>query len=148
MKPSELRAAVAKAYHFLRTDAPKIVGIEAKKHFQDSFQRNKQGFTDTKLVKWKDIKESTKKRKRRKYGSLTPILTGEGHLRDSIEWEADYNKVEISSDKVYAQIHNEGGQAGRNGSATIPKRQFMGPSKALDDKISNMLDQQLDRIFK
>lgn len=150
MSPEELKRATLKAKDFLKTDAVTILSVEGQKHFRNSFQRGVEGFVDEKLVPWKDIQEKTKRRKRRKNGSLPPVLTDKGHLRDSIDYNADFNKQEavFSSNQPYAQVHNEGGQAGKNGSATIPQRGFMGPSKELERKVVDKIERTLDNIFK
>lgn len=69
MSPAQLKAATAKAGAFLKKDAITILGVEAKKHFQRSFQRDQQGFTDVKLEKWKPLKPESLKSKTRKNGS-------------------------------------------------------------------------------
>ena len=93
--------------------------------------------------------EATVKAKTRKSGAIPPILVNKGHLRDSLDYNADFNagQAVISSDLPYAQVHNEGGTAGRNASAAIPKRQFMGPSKALDRKIITKIERELTKIL-
>lgn len=144
MSPDEMKNAANAVKKLLTVDAVKITGIEAKKHFQEGFQPDKQGFTDERLEKWAPLKPATIKRKARKNGSVPPILTDKGHLRDSIEWAGDYDKqqVTMSSDRPYAEVHNEGG-----GPKNMPKRQFMGPSKALENKIVDKIERQLDKIF-
>jgi phage gpG-like protein len=144
MSPIEAKEAADAVKHFMTGDALKIVGIEAKKHFQEGFQTDHQGFTDDHLEKWKPLTPATVKRKTRKNGTTPPILTDKGHLRDSIDWEGDYNDqvVIMSSDLPYAEVHNEGG-----GPKNMPKRQFMGPSKQLEEKIVAKFEKQLDKIF-
>jgi phage gpG-like protein len=144
MPPNPMKAALAQAKKFLKKDAIDIIGIEAKKHFQKSFQRDQQGFTDEKLEKWQALKPETVKAKTKKNGSTAPILTRDGHLRDSIDWNSDYNKQQsvLSSHLPYARVHNEGG-----GPKNIPKRQFMGPSRKLNKTIVQKLEKGLDRIF-
>lgn len=144
MTPQQLKVAADRAKKLLTVDAVKVIGIEAKKHFQGSFERGIEGFTDDKIEKWPDIKEATKKKKRRQNGTLPPVLTDKGHLRDSIVWEADYDQqaAVLSSDLSYAEVHNEGG-----GPKNMPKRQFMGESKQLEKKIVNKIEKELDKIF-
>jgi len=48
--------------------------------------------------------------------------------------------VAFSSDKPYAERHNEGKD-------DMPKRQFMGASEQLDKKVINKIDKTLDKIF-
>lgn len=144
MSPAELKAATAKAEAFLKKDALTIIGVEYKKVIQRSFQRDQQGFTDARLEKWKPLKPATLARKTKKNGSVAPILTDQGHLRDSIDWEADYGQqaAVLSSDRAYAQVHNEGG-----GPRNMPKRQFMGHSKVAEEAIIKKFERELDKIF-
>lgn len=144
MSPEKLKEAGLKAQKFLRGGAVDILAVEGQKHFKGSFERGVEGFTDKTLKKWPDIQEKTKKRKRRKNGSLPPILTDKGHLADSIRYDQDYNQqaVKFSSNLEYAQVHNEGG-----GPRNMPKRQYMGESEVLDDKVTAMIDKQLDKFF-
>ena len=119
-----------------------IVGVEAVKHFKASFQKENQGFTDVTLAPWADISDRRKDQKRKKNGDLPPILTDTGDLQDSITYEAQpaIGVVTISSDLPYAQRHNEG-------LAGMPKRQFMGPSKVLFDRIENKIDKEVQKIL-
>lgn len=135
----------AQVKRFFEKDAIIIVGVEAKKHFQGGFQRDQQGFTDAKLQKWKPLKPKSLKRKTRKNGTAPPILTDQGHLRDSIDWDGDYSAqaAVISSHLPYAQVHNEGG-----GPKKMSRRQFMGPSKKLEETIIKKFEQELDKIFR
>lgn len=144
MSPKDAKQIASEVNRFFTRDAVTIVGIEAKKHFKEGFQKDKQGFTDEKLEKWQELKPATVKRKT-KNGSTPPILTDKGHLSDSIDWNADYNTKEVTmgSDLPYAQVHNEGG-----GSKNMPQRQFMGPSKKLEEKIITKFEAELDKIFR
>ncbi len=72
---------------------------------------------------WQELSPVTKAQK--KGGS---ILITEGHaggLLGSIHAEAAANSVQIGTDKVYAAIHQFGGQAGRGRKVTIPAREFL-----------------------
>jgi phage gpG-like protein len=48
---------------------------------------------------------------------------------------------------VYAGVHNFGLRAGRGKGFTMPKRQFIGPSKLLDKKIVRLLKKELKKPF-
>ena len=142
MSPEELKEASRKAARFLHSGAVDILAVEGQKHFKNSFQRGVEGFTDKTLKKWPDIKEKTKKRKRQKNGSLPPILTNKGHLADSIQYDQDYNKQAVTFSSLdYGEYHNEG-------TGKTPKRQFMGESEVLDDKVMGIIEKHLDAIFK
>jgi phage gpG-like protein len=139
----DLIAKLEKVQLYLENDLKDDVGIQAKNHFKKSFRD--EGFTDNKLSKWKEVKRregenlkgATSKRK---------ILTGTTkQLQDSIDYNTTHDGVEIVTDVVYAQIHNEGGQAGRNGSATIPKRQFIGESENLNNKIASEIESEISK---
>lgn len=138
MSPESFKITVSRIRQFLQRDAKTIVRVESVNHFKQSFQD--EGFTDETLIKWPDISEKRKEQKRRKNGNLPPILTDTGDLGRSITGEDVTDGVVISSDKVYAQRHNEG----LNG---MPKRQFMGPSKQLDKKILAKLDKGFGKLL-
>lgn len=64
--------------------------------------------------------------------ALMKILQAAGHLRGSIHHEAASDHVDVGSDRVYARIHQDGGDAGRDRKTTIPARPFLGID--LDDQ--------------
>lgn len=144
---------------FLKNDLLEVIEVEGLNHFEESFQN--EGFTDGGLVKW-DKRQTTDNRGRDitryrssrvgKAGELNSygrknegraILTGHNtsnKLRDSLKATKITGGVEFSTDKDYAEVHNEG-------SDIMPKRQFMGESKELDDAVELKIDKQLDNIF-
>lgn len=146
---------------FLETDLLDIIEVEGLNHFEESFDN--EGFTDEALEKWEPRKTTdtrgrdiTRYRTNRvgKAGELNrygrknqgrKIMTGHdsggNKLRNSIRADKVNDGVEFHTDKEYAERHNEGLDG-------MPKRQFMGPSKQLDGKIVNKIDDQLDKIFK
>jgi len=175
MSPNEMREVAAQVENLMKDDAIRIMGIEGTKHFKKSFQD--EGFTDETLQKWEDLKPSTIKNKTRANGSTPGILTNQGHLGDAVDWNADYNGVTFKNDRPYAQVHNEGGTVSKGArsetfvrnrgtnnrfapgttagkgfsfkesSFQMPKRQFMGPSKKLEEKIVEKITKRLDRLM-
>lgn len=138
---------------FVEKDFPIIVAVEAENHYKRSFDN--QGFTDTTLVKWKsrDVDTNPQKysRRERERSAGRAILIGHGsgdHMRDSIYTTHTSARVDIMIPKPYAQVHNEGGQAGRNLSATIPQRQFVGKSAVLNEAIKKKVELRINQIFK
>ena len=134
---------------------PDIVGVEAVDFFKESFQN--EGFTDEAFEPWSDVKRRTNPTRTDRAAASRKILTGAtGDLGRSIEYTPAPGEVRITSDttsvgsgKDYAAAHNEGtNTAGRNRSVTIPKRQFMGKSKTLDDKIGEITEDEAKRILK
>lgn len=72
---------------------------------------------------WKALAPATLAKK--KGGS---ILVGKGHgggLMGSINYRAASDYVMVGTNKVYAAIHQFGGQAGRGHAATIPARPYL-----------------------
>ncbi|MCX6210113.1 MAG: phage virion morphogenesis protein [Bacteroidetes bacterium] len=98
----ELVAKLRAAQEYVQKDVPEIIGIEAVKHFKKSF--NDGGFTDTSLKKW-----TPRKTKRTGSTNGQKTLVKSSELMDSIDYRVQGNLVIIYSDKLYAQIHNEGG---------------------------------------
>ena len=113
-----------------------LIGNEAKNFFVNSFRL--QGFEDRTVEKWKPRKKETK----RSIGRA--ILVKSGDLRRSIIREP-VNKanlsVKISTDLVYAKVHNEG-------IGKMPKREFIGNSYKLNENCKKIVISQLDKIFK
>lgn len=70
-------------------------------------------------------------------------------LYNSIRYKTSGGQVVISSDKPYAQLHNEGGTIKVFGKhpVKIPQRQFMGESKELSDKFAEQINVYIHTIF-
>ena len=127
----------------INDDLPDILGQAAVDAFKQNFQD--EGFFGS---GWQEVKRRQGKAKGA--AASRPILTGErGDLGRSIQYEPKKGRAEVFSDIPYASAHNEGTTtAGRNHSTTIPKRQFIGSHKTLEDElektITDFLDQQID----
>jgi phage gpG-like protein len=164
----EVKRKLKAAQDYIKNDIPLVVGVEAVNHFKENFDQ--EGFVDKSLTKWMPRKDKTNSRK---------ILSDTRELQDSLEYRVEGNTVIISSDKVYAQIHNEGGvipvsaqmrkffwakhyeakQAGNEELAeswkfqalskqiVIPKRQFIGESEVLGEKIAAKIKKDLSTIL-
>lgn len=146
-----------------------IVKVEGLAFIHDNFDA--QGFINKGVVKWqarktpaqiwrkKDVsgKRSSKLRATKAGASYLKdtqspraILVKRGHLRRS--WDRSskaYNmRVEFVSPLPYAQVHNEGGKAGRGKGFTMPQRQMIGPSTELDRRIKAKLDKEMNNLLK
>jgi len=170
---SKIFAKLNRLESYLENEAPVIIGTEAVKHFQDSFEN--QGFTDENLQKWDEVKRrdpssswygfkygaSTARsgKARRKSGSMTnyspaatqrPILSGETQeLMNSIRFQKIPFGARITAGTSYAKLINEGGPMkvfGKPG-AKMPKRQFIGKSSALFRKIEAELLRDIKNIL-
>lgn len=147
---------------YIRRDAPRVVGKMGVDHFKENF--DKEGFVNNGLQPWPARKTDTGRK----------TLTGETReLQDSIDYKADLAKTSWGTDKVYGSIHNRGGRtkahvikargrkalkfAGKGGSvlrkkvnhpgSKIPKRQFIGHSKELIDKVNLRIEKDVTRIL-
>lgn len=118
---------------------PVAIGAIAKSHYLKSFRD--QGFTDDTLSPW-DVRKRPNRSDRRNKANRA-ILVDKGHLRRSIRVvRATWNRVEVGSTGIkYARFHNRG--EGR-----LPKRQFVGASRALNRKISNRIRRDTKNIFR
>ena len=71
-------------------------------------------------------------------GSTNPILNYGGQLKRSIVWEALADgSVTVGSNMVYARIHQQGGDAGRDRKSHIPARPYLGIPKDFNRRILN-----------
>lgn len=134
--------------NFIADTAPKIVGKIAVSHFKNNF--HEQGFTNKGVQKWTDVQRRTHPTRPDRAQASRKILTGEtGDLGRSIQARAEKGQVVIFSDKEYAKAHNEGTEhAGRNRSVRIPKRQFIGESEELREKISAELEKFIKKYMQ
>jgi phage gpG-like protein len=176
---------LSKLAHYLDNGIYTIVGVEAVNHFRKSFEN--EGFTDTSLEKWSDVKrrdpsspwfgysygsgvsvpnDHPKRKgaksdwKQRKQNAATHYSPTAGktkilhsqknELKDSLKWVRMGNAVRITAAGAYAQLLNEGGPMKIFGkkATTMPKRQFMGPSKVLKEKIESEIAKDIINIFK
>ena len=126
------------------------VGNTAKNFFVENFR--KQGFDDKTVEKWKARK---KKKYTTKSGKVVDdttraILVKTGDLRRSIIRVPNRSalNVKIQTDLIYAKVHNEGLRAGRGKGFIMPKRQFIGDSYNLNEKVKAVIVKRLDKVFK
>lgn len=157
-----LQRLLDKALRDIQKDVPVIIEVEGlafiKKNFKDEGFNTRSGVSKWKPRKTTDDKgrSITRYRTNRRgrqgslnsYGSkiegralLIGHKTGGNKLSNSFRTRRTTNSVYFMTYKNYAQVHNEG-------SGRIPKRQFMGRSFYLNDKISNKLTRTLDKRFK
>ena len=142
---NDLQRKLKKVQTYLKRDVKKIIGVEAVNFYKKSFRD--EGFTDRSPTKWKEVKRRDNP-KTKGAAKTRKILSGETkQLSDSIDHKVTSNGVSITSDSVYAEIHNEGGKAGRNRSAEIPKRQFIGKSEELNKNLETEIESDLTKIL-
>jgi phage gpG-like protein len=111
------------------------IGNSAKSFFVENFR--KQGFDDKNVEKWQPRKKADKRAGR-------AILVKTGDLRRSIIRNPANRaalSIKISTDLVYAARHN-------NGLKGMPKRQFIGDSYNLNERIKKIIVKRLDNTFK
>lgn len=157
----DINTKIAKIKTYLGRSIFEVIGTESVKHFRESFRN--QGFTDNNLSKWPDVKRRDpnsswygfkygNKRNFSDAATRRPILSDTKELEESINYRVNTSarKVIVSSDKIYAKIHNEGGTVRVFGkaSAKMPKRQFMGDSKALVRKLEKEIINDLNNILR
>jgi phage gpG-like protein len=121
----ELLRKLNAAKQYLSGDVMEVIGTEAVKHFKQNFVN--EGFDDK---KWAARKTKVKLNKK--------ILTGQGsgdHLSDSIDYKTKGYTVTIYTDKVYGEIHNEGGTI-----TVTPKMKKFFWAKSIEAKEAGDLD--------
>jgi len=121
---------------------PGKVRIVALAFFDDSFKN--QGFGRG-VEKWAPRKPVYRRGKQQGLGRA--ILIKKGRLRRSIRGTMANNMVIVSTDVPYAQVHNEGGRAGRKLAATIPKRQYMGNHAILTQDLETMILNEIKKAM-
>lgn len=129
------------------SDAVTDMMVIAQNHFTMSFRN--QGFDDRGVQAWKP-----RKRTERSRSGNRAILVGKGSgvLRRSINRKrtGKYTAM-IFTDPIvrkYAAVHNDGLRAGRGSGFTMPKRQFIGDSYNMSQKIKRAIDNRLIKAFR
>ena len=84
-----------------------------------------ENFKEQGKPKWKDLAESTKKRREKKGKWPGSILQVEGQSASSITTYYDDTSAVIGSNKDYAAIHQLGGYAGKNKKVKIDARPYL-----------------------
>lgn len=81
--------------------------------------------------------------------SRSVLTSKRNYLMNSVNATGNNGRIIVFSNAPHAQLHNEGGQFRVFGkaTATMPKRQFIGPSKELNDKVELLIINQIDKIF-
>jgi phage virion morphogenesis protein len=128
---------LVKLQEFARNDLKHVIGVEA---VRDSKQNFRDGGFDGQP--W-----TPRKRKNRKGKKDTKPLTDTGDLGDSIDYNADFNKVDVGTPFEWAKVHNEGLRAGRGNGFQMPKRQFLGVSERMKSKLKSKIDTEVKRIL-
>ena len=128
----------------LMKEIPTIAGIEAVNHFTENFQI--EGFEEPGT--WQEVQRRLRPPRPNHAADSLKILTQSDDLGRSIKHEAQEGQVTVYSDVAYADAHNEGtSTAGRNRNVTIPKRQFIGDSQKLNEKIEKEINDRLQKII-
>ena len=120
---------------------PLRLAVTIEKHFREGFEQGGHR-TDESRGGWKARKKEDKGR---------GILIKSGTLRRDIRQRAarfDLVKVGTSNTTIdYADVHNSGLRSGRGSVFTMPKREFIGASRNLDEKIDKIISGELKRML-
>lgn len=76
------------------------------------------------------------------------LLYDTGRLKDGLDFKTNGNQITITSDVKYANIHNQGGKAGKGLKANIPKRQFVGMTNELKKIIKDSILNKFKNALK
>lgn len=86
--------------------------------------------TDPAGEKWADLSEERKEERRARGQTKLHILRDRVDLYDSITHKVHLAGVAVGTNRVYARIHQLGGEAGRGRKVRIPARPYLGVSAA------------------
>ena len=93
--------------------------------------------------KWQGLAKPTIKQRTKKGYWPGRILQVRGELAASITSKYDENSAVVGTNKVYAAIHQLGGEAGRNKNVKIPARPYL---KLSEDDINQILEVTKDYL--
>ena len=115
------------------------VFAEVGSYIQHVAERNFESESGPDGGQWAPLAASTLNRR----GSGARILRDRGHLYASLTYRADRNQVEVGTNRIYARIHQFGGQAGRGRKVTIPSRPYLGLNAGNRREIGGIFSQHL-----
>lgn len=129
----------------LKPDMQEVAELAAAtgvSYFKGSFRRK--GFAGK---AWQPAKAARSGKRRggslmvRRAALLNSVRAAEV-AQDRVVWAAGNDKV------PYAQVHNEGGRAGRGKGFDMPQRQFMGEAEELERQLTRRIETYMRGIFK
>lgn len=142
----EMGDSMKKFERLIDNGLPDHIVVVAQKLVDDSFRQEQ--YQDRKSSKWSDRKNDDEAGEART--NRRAILVQSGKLIGSVEAERRGKDIVIGTDTEYAQVHNEGLNAGRNRSVKMPKRQFMpipGEASPIDAEVEKWMDNEMNKIF-
>ena len=135
-----------------KSTLPGIIANTAVNFYSANFQKG--GFVDSSLKKWKprkaqDYKGKGKNRKvdTRNRGVLIGKGSGNKLSRSIKKQSVTSSRIVIGSTVTYAGVHNYGLRSGRGKGFQMPQRQFIGPSKALSNKLIKLIQRRINKSF-
>ena len=139
-KKFDIKKKVDAFARFERT-IPRRVGNLALNHFLKSW--DDEAFSDATEGSNPWAKRKTSTKRDRTTGLKRGLLVQSGDLRRSmrVKRPATFQKIAVGSYGIkYATFHNKG-------TAKLPKRQFVGSSRVLNNKIHRLIKNELKRIL-
>jgi phage gpG-like protein len=118
-----------------------IIAVEAERIHAENFRA--EAFIDQPVQKWPSRKKSDKNPAKRALLVKTGTLKGHA-LKGRVRADA----VEFVFPLEYERVHNEGLKAGRGSGFKMPKRQFVGESKVLTDRIQKKAQKVITEHLK
>lgn len=114
----------------------KIILQDLKVELTDKFNKNFSagGFFGN---RWKPKKD----------GSASHLIKS-GALRRSIQSRIEGGAIVFTSSKPYAEVHNEGGKAGRGKGFTMPQRQFIGEYPGMEKTVERIVQHAVEEELK
>jgi phage gpG-like protein len=139
VKPTEYFRSLATMIPQLETDIMSdVISVEAEAFHAKNFRD--EGFTDRTLTKWQ---------RRKKPDASRALLVKTSKLKGhALRGKLRGRHVDFVMPAAYMRVHNDGGKAGRGKGFQMPKRQYLGESQYLNDRIKRKAIAVLNHRFK
>jgi phage gpG-like protein len=135
MQASEYFRKMQASMNALKTKLIDVVEVETENFNMSNFEN--EGFRGDSFQAWTPRKDKTNDRK---------ILVRTGDLKKAATTaQRTSGGIAFVMNQPYARVHNEGLKAGRGKGFTMPKRQFIGQSRVLDDLIRRKFGTVINR---
>lgn len=117
-----------------------IIQVEAEAFHAENFRR--EGFQDSTFQAWRPRKPTAKDQGKGKRALL--VKTG-AMRRHATKGSVKGKQVDFIFPLAYMKVHNEGGKAGRGKGFDMPKRQYVGKSAVLEQRIRTKVQAYLTK---
>lgn len=147
MNPEQFQKDMAAQAALLEEATKRTIPIKIANAMEAQVKENfnQSGFLNGGRKIWKPSKRIGKAKGAA--GTRKTLFGETKNLYNSTHHRTEAGTAIVYNDCPYAEVHNEGLHAGRGAGFTMPRRQFIGESKELNEKMEQILENEFLKIL-